>query len=176
MRMAVMRMHCHAATKGTERSRGRFRAGDTSGVAPSAVPQLLSGTARRLVEILDGATACVVSRVIGDLLVDLTQHSNSGRIDSGHEYLVSDFPLTQQVIESGEPQVVVLSDPEADPAEADLLRRIGFESLLMLPLETSGSSWGLLEVYGDKRGFTGADVEAASAVAAETGRKLEELA
>ena len=176
MCVAVMRMHCHAATKGTEPSRSRFTAGDTSGVAPSAVPQLLSGTARRLVEILDGATACVVSRVIGDLLVDLTQHSNSGRIDAGQEYLVSDFPLTQQVIESGEPQVVVVSDPDADPAEADLLRRIGFESLLMIPLETSGSSWGLLEVYGDERGFSGADVETASAVAAETGRKLEELA
>jgi transcriptional regulator with GAF, ATPase, and Fis domain len=145
-------------------------------VAPSAVPQLLSGTARRLVERIDTASACVISRVIGNLLVDLTQHSSTGRVDSGHEYLVSDFPLTQQVIESGEPQVVVLSDPNADPAEADLLRLLGFESLLMLPLETSGSSWGLLEVYGDERGFTGADVEAASEVAAETARRLEELA
>jgi transcriptional regulator with GAF, ATPase, and Fis domain len=145
-------------------------------VAPSAVPQLLSGTARRLVEVIDTASACVISRVIGDLLVDLTQHSSTGRVDSGHEYLVSDFPLTQQVIETGQPEVVVLSDPDADPAEADLLRLLGFESLLMLPLETSGTSWGLLEVYGDERGFTGADVEVASEVAAETGRKLEELA
>lgn len=145
-------------------------------MTPSAVPQLLSVTARRLVELLDGAAACVVSRVIGNLLVDLTQHSPSGRIDSGHEYLVSDFPLTQQVIESGEPQVVMVSDPEADPAEAELLRRIGYESLLMIPLETNGDSWGLLEVYGDDRGFTDADVQAASEVAAETGRKLEELA
>lgn len=145
-------------------------------MAPSAVPQLLSGTARRLVELIDTASACVISRVIGDLLVDLTQHSSTGRVDSGHEYFVSDFPLTQHVIETGQPQVVVLTDPDADPAEADLLRLLGFESLLMLPLETSGSSWGLLEVYGDERGFTGADVEVASKVASETGRKLEELA
>ncbi len=145
-------------------------------MAPSAVPQLLSGTARRLVELLDGASACVVSRVIGDLLVDLTQHSPSGRINAGHEYLVSDFPLTKQVIESGEPQVVVISDPDADKAEADLLRRIGFQSLLMIPLETNGGSWGLVEVYGDERGFSDADVHAAGEVAAETGRKLEELA
>ncbi|HEY8628667.1 MAG TPA: GAF domain-containing protein [Gaiellaceae bacterium] len=144
-------------------------------MAPSAVPQLLSGTARRLVELFDGASACVVSRVIGDLLVDLTQHAPAGRIEAGHEYLVSDFPLTQQVIESGEPQVVRLSDPDADPAEADLLRRIGFESLLMLPLEANGSCWGLLEVYGDGRGFSEADVLAAREVAAETGRKLDEL-
>jgi transcriptional regulator with GAF, ATPase, and Fis domain len=154
----------------------QFTAGNTSRVGPSAVPQLLSGTARRLVEQLDGATACVISRVIGDLLVDLTQHSTSGRVDSGHEYLVSDFPLTRQVIESGEPEVVLLSDPDADQAEADLLRLIGFESLLMLPLETTGSCWGLLEVYGDERGFSAADVEAAREVAADTGRKLEELA
>lgn len=143
---------------------------------PSAVPQLLSGTARKLVESLDGAGACVVSRVIGDLLVDLTQHSTSARIDAGHEYLVSDFPLTQQVIESGEPQVVLVSDPAADQAEADLLRRIGYESLLMIPLESNGDSWGLLEVYGDERGFSDADVHTATEVAAETGRKLAELA
>ena len=142
---------------------------------PSAVPQLLSGTARRLVESLDGAAACVVSRVIGDLLVDLTQHSPSGRIESGHEYLVSDFPLTQQVIETGEPQVVVVSDPAADAAEAELLRRIGYESLLMIPLEANGDSWGLLEVYGDERGFTDADVQTATDVAVDAGRKLEEL-
>lgn len=145
-------------------------------MAPSAVPQLLSGTARRLVESIDGAAACVVSRVIGDLLVDLTQHSPSGRIDSGHEYLVSDYPLTQQVIESREPTVVSTSDPDADPAEADLLKRIGFQSLLMIPLETKGESWGLVEVYGDARGFSDADVRTATEVAAETGRKLEELA
>jgi transcriptional regulator with GAF, ATPase, and Fis domain len=144
-------------------------------VTPSAVPQLLSGTARKLVESLDGAAACVVSRVIGDLLVDLTQHSPSGRIESGHEYLVSDFPLTRQVIESGEPQVVVVSDPTADPAETELLKRIGYESLLMLPLEANGDSWGLLEVYGDERGFSDADVHTAQEVAAETGRKLDEL-
>ena len=145
-------------------------------MTPSAVPQLLTGTARRLVESLDGASACVVSRVIGDLLVDLTQHSTSGRIEAGHEYLVSDFPLTRQVIESREPEVVVVSDPAADPAEAELLRRIGYDSLLMLPLEANGDSWGLIEVYGDERGFSDADVHIATEVAAETGRKLEELA
>lgn len=124
----------------------------------------------------DGAEACVVSRVIGDLLVDLTQHSPTGRIESGHEYLVSDFPLTKQVIESGEPQVVRVDDPDADAAETDLLRRIGFESLLMLALETNGSSWGLLEVYGDGRGFSPDDIDAAKQIAGETSRKLEELA
>ena len=118
----------------------------------------------------------MVSRVIGDLLVDLTQHSTSGRVESGHEYLVSDFPLTQQVIESREPEVVVVSDPAADPAETELLRRIGYESLLMLALEANGDSWGLIEVYGDERGFSDADVNTATEVAAETGRKLEELA
>ena len=145
-------------------------------MGPSAVPQLLSSTARRLVDASDTAAACVVSRVIGDLLVDLTQYSTAERIESGHEYLVSDFPLTQQVIESGEPQVVRVSDPDADAAEAELLRRIGFESLLMLAIQTNGSSWGLLEVYGDERGFSSEDVDAAKQIAAETSRKLEELA
>jgi GAF domain-containing protein len=128
------------------------------------------------VDASENASACVVSRVIGDLLVDLTQHSPSGRIESGHEYLVSDFPLTQLAVETGEPQVVLRSDPGADSAEVELLTRLGYDSLLMVPLRTNGGPWGLLEVYGEGRGFSAEDVRVATEIATETGKRLEELA
>ena len=41
--------------------------------AEKSVPGLLGATARAYVELLD-APACTISRVIGDLLVDLKQH------------------------------------------------------------------------------------------------------
>ncbi|MEO5576464.1 MAG: hypothetical protein ABIR67_11655 [Gaiellaceae bacterium] len=41
------------------------------------------------------------------------------------------------------------ADPGPDPAEAALLERLGFDSLLMLPLRSHGQSWGLVEIYGD---------------------------
>ena len=67
--------------------------------AEKTVPGLLAETARAYVELLD-APACTISRVIGDLLVDLMQHQKSGKPDRlGHGYLISDYPLTRAVIE-----------------------------------------------------------------------------
>src|SRR6266852_5253453 len=54
--------------------------------AEQTVPGLLGATARAYVELLD-APACTISRVIGDLLVDLFQHHEGGKPDRlGHGY------------------------------------------------------------------------------------------
>src|SRR5213593_4678493 len=96
--------------------------------AETSVPGLLGTTARTFVELLE-APACTISRVIGDLLVDLIQHRHSGKPDRlGHGYLISDYPLTRAVIEEGEPRTVFIDDPDADPAEVALLRELGFGS------------------------------------------------
>ena len=56
--------------------------------------------------VLD-APACTISRVIGDLLVDLVQHRREGSMDRlGHGYLISDYPLTRAVIADREPKTV----------------------------------------------------------------------
>src|SRR2546423_4994076 len=116
--------------------------------ASTSVAELLGVTARAFVEVLD-APACTISRVIGDLLVDLVQHQRAGRPDRlGHGYLISDFPITRAVIETREPEIVYTGDPNADQAETSLLAELGFDSLLMLPIEADGKAWGLVEVYG----------------------------
>ena len=141
----------------------------------ASVAELLGLTAASFVGVLD-APACTISRVIGDLLVDLVQHRREGRADRlGHGYLISDFPLTRAVIEQREPRTVYTGDSDADVAESHLLGELGFDSLLMLPLEAEDAAWGLVEVYGNGRRFEPADVDVARALAAEAGDVLQRL-
>ena len=144
--------------------------------AETSVPGLLGATAQAFVELLQ-APACTISRVIGDLLVDLIQYRQSGRQDRlGHGYLISDYPLTRAVIEQREPRTVFLDDPNADPAEAALLRELGFDSLLMVAIEVRDSAWGLIEVYGEKgREFDHKEVGLVRDLAAEVGGLLTRL-
>jgi GAF domain-containing protein len=144
--------------------------------AETTVSGLLGTTALSFVELLE-APACTISRVIGDLLVDLTQHKRAGKPDRlGHGYLISDYPLTGEVITKREARTVFGPDPSADPAEVRLLQELGFDSLLMLPIETDDEVWGLIEVYGDKgRQFTEEDVVLGRGVAAEVSEILARL-
>jgi GAF domain-containing protein len=141
-----------------------------------SVPGILGVTARGLVDVL-GAQGCTISRVIGDLLVDLIQHRRSGEPDSlGHGYLISDYPLTREVIEQRQPRTVFLGDPDTDESEAALLRTLGFDSLLMVPIETGGEAWGLVEVYGQQgRRFEAGDVEVVVSLVQQAGERLEQL-
>jgi GAF domain-containing protein len=143
--------------------------------AARSVAELLGLTAEALVELLN-APACTISRVIGDLLVDLVQHRRAGKPDRlGHGYLISDFPLTRAVIESREPETVYAGDPDADQAETRLLAELGFDSLLMLAIESENEAWGLVEVYGNERRFETEDVELAQALTDEAGEVLGRL-
>jgi hypothetical protein len=141
----------------------------------TTVNELLSRTAESFVLVLD-AQACTISRVIGDLLVDLVQHQRGGKPNRlGHGYLISDYPLTRAVIENREPQTVHTDDSEADQAEIDLLAELEFETLLMLAIEANDTAWALVEVYGNGRRFGPDDVNRAQALGAEAGAALERL-
>jgi GAF domain-containing protein len=144
--------------------------------AEKTVPGLLGATARAYVELLD-APACTISRVIGDLLVDLMQHQKSGKPDRlGHGYLISDYPLTRAVIEERRPQTVSRDDPEPDENELKLLRELGYDALLMVAIEGRDGAWGLVEVYGEKgRRFKVEEVELAQDLAEEVGEILKQL-
>lgn len=125
-----------------------------------------------LVERCDAAFASV-SRVIGDLLVELSGYRRSGDEHALELYLVTDYPLTQEVIEQGEPRVVRRADPSADPAEAMLLERLGYDSLLMLPLRSYGQGWGLVEIYAEHdRPFTPDEIEQARLIVDRVGDVL----
>ena len=79
------------------------------------------------------------------------------------------------MIESREPQTVYTGDADADDSETVLLAELGFDSLLMLAIESKGAAWGLVEVYGNGRRFEPPDVDRARALVAEAGDVLERL-
>jgi GAF domain-containing protein len=143
--------------------------------AEENVPALLDTTAELLVKRL-GAAACTISRAIGDLLVDLVDHSPRGPVQAAHSYLISDFPLTEAVLGDGMPQRVQLDDLESDPRETALMRRLGFDTLLMLRMECDAKPWGLVEVYDNRPGgFSVDDVATASTIVESANHELSRL-
>jgi GAF domain-containing protein len=146
---------------------------DTEGADRRGTLDLLKETCREAVAELDAAAA-LFSRVIGDLLLELAEHTRSGRtLHLGHEYLISDYPLTHEVIANCESRTVSMLDPDPDPKEAELLAELGFESLLMVPVFVNDVCWRLLEVYGVAgRRFDDADARRAEEIVARTAARL----
>ncbi len=154
---------------------GEARAGEALERA-TTVPELLRASAVALVELLE-ASACSISRVLGDALVIVTEHAPAGeRLSLGQGYLVTDFPLTQEAIASGESRLASLLDADTDPQEAAILEELGFDSVLMLPLLVGGRCWALVEVY--TRGLATIPPEQtalAEGLVARTGVLVEQL-
>jgi hypothetical protein len=86
------------------------------------------------VQGLLAAKACSISRVVGDLLIGIEEHVRKPRppLELAHEYLISDFPLTQEVVEASAPRYLSLLDEQPEPTEAALLGQLGFDSVLMV--------------------------------------------
>jgi hypothetical protein len=127
------------------------------------------------VDVVDG-TACAISRIVGDVLIQVSEYALDGRtLVLGHGYLISDFPLTKRVLEDREPVVCSLLEGDCDPSEADLLRELQLESLLMAPLGAAVNQWGLAEIYVNGRAFTQDDVERVRPLAAAFGEQVTQL-
>ena len=144
--------------------------------AAASIPAVLSTTCRALIELL-GAQACAISRLVGELLVQIEEVVQPGRsLIIGQGYVLSDYPLTREVLERREPRPVSVFDPDADQDEADLLRHLGYEALLMLPLVVGPEPWALVELYdaGERR-FSTADAELATRVVERAAARLAEL-
>ena len=125
----------------------------------------LRALAHELVARLD-ADASIISRVLGDVLIVVTQTAQDDDLGLGQGFLVSDYPPTRRVLESGQPTQLTLADADVDPAEAELMQTLGYATLLMLPFELRGTRWGLVEVYRtDVRPFTPEEIRTATALA-----------
>ena len=150
-------------------------AGDLDELERSAGTEaLLKATCRALTSTTD-ADACMISRVLGDLLISIAEWAVSGEsLQLGHGYLLPDFPVTAEVLERIEPRLVTLLEADADPDEARVLMEMGFDSLLMLPLVVGDVSWALVEVYVSGRQFGETDVERALPIVQRAGEILTE--
>jgi diguanylate cyclase (GGDEF)-like protein len=124
-----------------------------------------------------GATGCSASRIVGDYVVDATEHALR-EVWLGDEaaYRIADFPLTAEVLATGEPRTVSFADPDVDPAEAFVLRDLGMNAVLMLPIRVSGEAWGLIELYEMRlRRFVPDEVSVAQFLVAQAERMLERV-
>jgi hypothetical protein len=112
-----------------------------------------------------GGVGCIVSRVIGDVLVQVAEYAPDGRtFQLGRGYLVSQFPTTGAVLESGLPQAVTAGDADADAAEVAVLTDLSIDAVLMLALYGARGPWGLVELYRDGRPFDDEEAERAQQI------------
>lgn len=116
-----------------------------------------------------------MSRVIGDVLVQVAEHAPDGRtFQLGRGFLVSQFPTTADVLRSGVPSTVSLDEPAADAAEAAVLRDLAVRAVLMLSLRDRSSAWGLVEVYRvEPPRFAPDDVDRADTVVRSAEMRLQ---
>jgi diguanylate cyclase (GGDEF)-like protein len=113
----------------------------------ASLEAMLRAAARHLTAIVDG-TACICSRLDDGRLEEATVYAPSPwTLDSSGAYLLDDYPVTVEALESGEPRTASLADETVDEGEAFALRNVGMRSVLILPLVVDGRPWGLAEVY-----------------------------
>lgn len=127
---------------------------------------------------LVGATACSASRIEGEYLVDASAHAlRDISVGQGVRCRISDFPVTAEVLRSGEARALSFLDGDVDHAEAFVLRELKMNAVLMLPLHVRGQAWGLVELYEMRlRRFTDDDVALARFLVTYAERRLEHVA
>jgi diguanylate cyclase (GGDEF)-like protein len=141
-----------------------------------SVDAVLGRLCKALVFVV-GATACSASWVVGEYLVDATEHALR-EVWLGDEaaYRIADFPLTAEALASGEPRAVSFLD-DVDPAEAFILRELEMNAMLMLPLIVRQEPWGLIELYEMRlRRFSEDDVSIAEFLVTQAERRLDVVA
>lgn len=91
----------------------------------------------------------------------------SGRGDLGKVFSLDEYPATQHALQTGQPLVSRLDDPDADAAEIRQLRHDDMFSSLLLPLRLRGQSLGLAELFSSdpNRVFTADEIQFAGAIA-----------
>lgn len=121
-----------------------------------------------------GATACSVSKVAEGHLVDVGGHSlRAVWLGDDVAYRIDDFPLTADVLRTGESRAVSFLDGDVDPAEAFVLRELEMNAILMLPLRVDGEPWGLVELYEMRlRRFTEDEIAIAEFLTRHAERRL----
>ena len=124
-----------------------------------------------------GATATNISKVEGPRLADMTKHALRD-VDLGEDfaYLIADYPVTQEVLDTATVRSVSFLDDEVDSGEAFVLRELQMNAVMLVPLIVHGSSWGLVEIYDMRlRRFTTEDEALARFLVGQAGRRIEAI-
>jgi diguanylate cyclase (GGDEF)-like protein/PAS domain S-box-containing protein len=95
------------------------------------------------IRALLGVDEVVLSLLTPDRASVETIVTNGGVEDD--RFSLDDYPATGTVLATGEAMQILVSDPNADQAEVELLAKMGYRSLLMVPLLAGARSIGVLE-------------------------------
>ena len=126
---------------------------DVAAVAAGAyrLEELLELAAERSLEAL-GGSSLAISRWDMEAGVVRTL-VNVGELAPGEErfpkdetYSAHDYPSMGLAMREGKSSLAAVDDPDSDPAHRELLKRLGKESSLCVPMMIHGETWGELEV------------------------------
>jgi diguanylate cyclase (GGDEF)-like protein len=127
---------------------------EVAGAAAAAhrLEDVLELAAERSLEAIGGASLSIGRWEEGSIVTLV----NVGRLGPGEERLPRDerypldqYPTTLRVLSSGGMMVAAVDDPESDPAQRDLLRRLEKESSVTVPIVIEGVTWGELWATSD---------------------------
>ncbi|HEX6305708.1 MAG TPA: diguanylate cyclase [Anaerolineales bacterium] len=119
--------------------------------------ELLHQIAVRLAVVAD-MDSCAISSFVPnpDRVHAMAHYSHSGSPQHDHldsDYFLHAYPITARVLTSGEPTLIHVRDPQADPSEVALLRELQYGALLMLSLRAGNEPIGLVELYSERLDF-----------------------
>jgi diguanylate cyclase (GGDEF)-like protein len=126
---------------------------DVAAVAAGAyrLEEVLELAAERSLEAI-GGSSLAISRWDREAGIVRTL-VNVGELGPGEErfpkdetYSVEDFPSMGLAMREGKSSLDAIDDPTSDPAQRELLKRLGKESSLSVPMMIQGETWGELEV------------------------------
>ena len=109
--------------------------------------------------------ACVLFRYdpAQNTMITLVEYppDNAGKHPEWYlPFSLSNYPVTQKVLENGQPEQQHISDTNLDPAEHEFMSREGISSVLMLPLIAQDEITGLAELYcrGQEHRFSQSEI------------------
>ncbi|HVL94782.1 MAG TPA: EAL domain-containing protein [Solirubrobacteraceae bacterium] len=115
-----------------------------------------------LISIIDGGELVVVGAGGPDRLDD--------------RYVIEHYPETARLLREQDTSQVLVSDPDAEPSEIEVLRKVGYRSLLMLPVSCAGRAIGLFEAYRrDEMPWSRFEIGRARIIALQLGAALERI-
>ncbi len=111
--------------------------------AASAAFDLVSWT----ISVCDGSGQ-VRAVLVGMARVDGSGGSDNFTFDDSVSYVVADYPMTDKALRDESAFLVDVDDPEADPGEVAILRKLRASRVLGAAAHGRGAAY-LLELYGD---------------------------
>src|SRR3954463_13103171 len=114
------------------------------------------------------------ARLLRTLINVGTLAEGEERFPADEVYSLDDFPRALEMLSRGEPHLSSVDDPATDRNERDLLRALGKESAVAVPIVFAGGMWG--ELYatreaGDER-FTDRDVRFLRTISGQIGAAI----